>query len=217
MSFARYSPHGHPVSDGAGGLAPHDVATVAALKALPSDHFGRVHGNVVTVRADGSKWKFHETSTVTGDDILVITPTNGSGRWLRCEGMTVLKLPFSYATADGATLLTVSTGCVFHHLGSFWDITTGLTGGSSSAIGVASSINATAGDLLGGASGDVAATLTAGIKAGTIGAKMDALSELHANLYTATSTITFERITSAFTAGEGYVCLLVNIYKNAGA
>lgn len=193
------------------------VATVAALKALAAVHPAHVDGNVVMVAADGSEWVYNSTSALTGDDILVVTPTNASGRWLRKVGRTTLYLPFSYATADGATLLTVPTGCVLKLDSAHWKITTAMTGGASSAIGVAATGAATAGDILGGAGGDVEATLTAGTKAGTIGTLMDSDAELHARILVATNTVTFERITSAFTAGAGYVGLVVDILANPGA
>ena len=70
---------------------------------------------------------------------------------------------------------------------------------------------------LGGASGDVEATLTAGTKAGTIGAKVDSDAELHAQILPAATTIRLQRITSAFTSGVGAVGLVVDILANAGA
>lgn len=210
------SPYG-AVKYESGTAKTASVATVAALKALAAIHPAHVHGNVVLVGADGSEWVYHSTSALTGDDILVVTPTNASGRWLRKVGRTTLYLPFSYATADGATLLTVPTGCVLKLDSAHWKITADMTGGTSSAIGIDSSIDTTPGDILGGASGDVAATLTAGTKAGTVGAKMDTDAELHAQILPAATTIRFQRITSAFTAGSGYVGLVVDILANAGA
>lgn len=213
------SPYGAPkYQDGAAVAA--SVATLAALKAL-DDVGDLVHGNEMLVDADGSRWVFHSTSALTGDDILVVTPTAtayaSAGRWLRCVGRTTLYLPFTFATADGATLLTVPTGCVLKLDSAHWKITTAMTGGSSSAIGVAATGATTAGDILGGSSGDVAATLTAGTKAGTVGTLMDTDAELHARLLVAGDTVTFERITSAFTAGAGAVGLVVDILAHAGA
>lgn len=193
------------------------IATIAALKALAAVHPAHVHGNVVMVDADGSEWVYHSSSALTGDDILVVTPTNAAGRWLRKVGRTTLYLPFTYETADGATLLTVPTGCVLKLDSAHWKISASLTGGTSSAIGVAATGHTTAGDILGGASGDVEATLTAGTKAGTVGAKMDTDTELHSMIFVATNTFTFERITSAFTAGAGSVGLVVDILAHPGA
>lgn len=216
MPVNHLSPTGVPLYSGGSAVAA-SVATVTALKALASGHEARTHGNVVLVDADGSEWVFHSTSALTGDDILVATPSAGSGRWLRKVGRTTLYLPFTYATADGATLLTVPTGCVLKLDSAHWKITTACAGGSSSAIGVAATGHTTAGDILGGASGDVEATLTAGTKAGTVGAKMDTDLELHSMIFIATNTFTFERITSQFTSGVGAVGLVVDILANAGA
>ncbi len=117
-----------------------------------------------------------------------------------------LTLPFTSATADAAVLFTVPTGIrlVVHR--ALWDIVLAMTGGTSSAIGVSSS-NAgynTKGDILGGASGDVAATLTAGAKAGTAGEKY---ASNGAVILVGGDTVRFDRITSAFTAGNGRVQL----------
>ncbi len=213
------SPYGAPkYADGSPIAA--SVATIAALKAL--DDLGElVHGNEITVDADGSCWRFHSSSALTGDDILVVTPTAtayaSAGRWLRTVGRTTLYLPFTFATADGATLLTVPTGCVLKLDSAHWKITTAMTGGSSSAIGVAATGATTAGDILGGSGGDVAATLTAGTKPGTVGTVMDTDAELHSRMLVAGDTVTFERVTSAFTAGAGAVGLVVDIIAHAGA
>ena len=83
---------------------------------------------------------------------------------------------------------------------------------------MASTTRSTAGDILGGASGDVAATLVAGSAInGTIGATMDTLAEIHANRFAAGEVFTLERITSAFTAGVGKVHLVGILLRNAGA
>lgn len=217
MPVHNKSPFGAPLYSSGAAIAA-SVATMTALKALtePAD---RTHGNEVVVDADGSLWRYHSTSTLTGDDILVATPADAptAGRWLRATGAVDLALPFTYATTDGAVLLTIPTGARFQLDSAHWEIVADMTGGSSSAIGVAATGNATAGDILGGASGDVAAGLTAGVRPGTIGAKMDTDAELHAMLFLPTNTFTFERITSAFTAGSGYVHLRGTLLRNAGA
>ena len=69
--------------------------------------------------------------------------------------------------------------------------------------------------------GTAAAVGTAGVTLvttpGTIGAIMDTDAELHAQMYVAASNFTFERITSAYTAGAGYVHLVGTLLRNAGA
>ena len=204
----------------AGTAVAASVATRAALTALVATSPARVHGNVVDVAAPAERWYWHSTSTLTADDQLVDAADDAptAGRWLRCPGAVDLACPIAYTTADGAVLLTIPTGARFKLESAHWEVTTGFTGGSSSAIGVASSLNATAGDILGGAGGDVTATLgTAGIKTGTIGAIMDTDAELHAQMYVAASNFTFERITSAYTAGAGYVHLVGTLLRNAGS
>lgn len=111
------------------------------------------------------------SSTCTVDDasnLLALRPTAiasaaTAGRFVAELPQHVLGLDFTYATADGAALFTVPTGCKLHLLGLWWDITTNMSGGSSSAIGVSSGKTGftAKGSLLGGSAGDVAATLTA--------------------------------------------------------
>lgn len=119
-----------------------------------------------------------------------------------------LRLAISFANADGDVLYTVPAGVT---LGMFmagaWEVTAAFTGGTSSAIGISSNASGytTKGDVHGGATGDVLATLTAGFKRGTAGAKVSAAPSMVA--LPGGSTIKFDRITSAFTAGAGYVHL----------
>lgn len=201
------------------------VATVTAMRAIPTSR--AVHGMVVLVQADYSLWQFHSSCALTGDNILVAEPSDsGAGAWLRMPGGVELKLPFTYATADAAILLTIPTGALLQVSEFYWQITADMTGGSSSAIGVSSSNKndsanfTTKGDFLGGASGDVAATLTSAlgsIKAlGTIGADWDTVAKRR-TLFVPTDTIRFDRITSAFTAGTGNVCISGTLLRNAGA
>jgi len=127
------------------------------------------------------------------------------GTWqLNVPNVFALKLAISYALADAAVLFTVPTGKRMLLERTFWEVITAFTGGSSSAIGLSSSGTGytTKGDLLGGASGDVLATLVAGVKGGTIGAKFGSNGIV---LLEPGATIRFDRITSAFTAGAGYV------------
>jgi hypothetical protein len=116
--------------------------------------------------------------------------------------MMALALPFDYTTADGAALFTVPAGYRVDVRRCFYEVLTGFTGGSSSAIGASSSnaSYATKGDLIGGAGGDVAATLVAGIKGGTIGAKFGSNGVI---VLGPGDQILFNRVASAFTAGAG--------------
>jgi hypothetical protein len=206
------SPYGTPKYE-SGVAMTASVATLAALKALAAGGPARVHGNMVDVDADGSRWMFHSSSALTSDGILVAAPDAGDGRWLRAPGVADLALPVAYTTADAAVLLTVPTGCRLLVRRGYWEVTTAFAGGSSSAIGLSGPSPANSkGDVHGGASGDVEATLTAGVKAGTVGADVAA-----GVLLIAADTVKFDRVTSVFTSGAGNAHLVVEILRNAGA
>lgn len=121
-----------------------------------------------------------------------------------------LTLAFTSATADAAVLYTVPTGYRMFIHRTCWEIIADMTGGASSAIGLSSSATGftTKGDLLGGAAGDVAATLVAGIKGGTLGADFASNGVI---VLPAAATIRFDRITSAFTAGSGQAHLQISM------
>lgn len=125
------------------------------------------------------------------------------------QGDFTLQLAVDFTIADAAVLFTVPTGTRLSIGRVFIEVTTPFTGGTSSAIGVSSTNTNynTKGDLMGGASGDVLAGLTAGFK-GTIGAK---LSSQAVAVLIAGDSIRFDRITSVFTAGAGIVHVPVRI------
>ena len=241
VSQDGFSPIAERGANNVSTLKAWDVATVAALKAIESidgtaalasrrPRYMRLpQGRVERVRSlNGRAFAWHPTCELDGDDQLVILPDDRNsavdtdlaadlpGRWLAVPGQTVdLALAFTYATADGATLYTVPTGANLLILSSYWEITTGMTGGSSSAIGLASDQtgHTTAGDLLGGSSGDVAATLVAGdYIEGTLGTDLTNPIILKAG-----KLVTFERITSAFTAGAGNAHIVAVVLSNDGA
>lgn len=196
------------------------VADLTALKAIAAAD--RAVGMIVHKQDDGSLWRF-VSSSVTGDDIVIATPSAGSNRWARMPGKAVLSLAFTYATANNAVLWTVPTGCIFLPDEFFWTVSTTFAGGTSSALGVNSSKTSytTAGDLLGGAGGDVAATLTAPTPVtkpifGTVGAGFDDIAKRRMALV-AGDTIKLNRIASAFTSGVGAVNIRGTLLRNAGA
>ncbi len=119
-----------------------------------------------------------------------------------------IKVAISSATADAEVLYTVPANVTLFVMPFvMWEVITAWTGGSSSAIGISSSATGftTKGDIHGGASGDVLATLTVGTKRGTTGAKIATPGVV----LPAGSTIRFDRITSAFTAGAGNIIIPV--------
>lgn len=124
-----------------------------------------------------------------------------------------LALAIAFGTADAATLFTVPSGVRLIVHRAMWEVTASFTGGVSSAIGVSSTNTAfsTKGDILGGASGDVAATLVstgAKVLGGTLGAKFGTNGVV---ILSAGDTLRFDRITSAFTAGAGFVHVQASI------
>ena len=203
-----------PTGASVGSAQGSGVADKAALAAIVAA--SRFDGMLVLVRADGSLFRFDSASAAAEDEgqELVVAPDAGTGRWLRADKSAILKLPVDFSMADGAAIFTVPTGFVLRLTGlPFWEVGTAWTGGASSTIGIASSVAGytVAGDILGGAAGDAAAGLTAGIKPGTVGAALDTEAERQAFLLQAADTLTYEEITSAFTAGAGSVCLPVAI------
>lgn len=200
------SPYGHPIA-----LSTF-LLTLALIKAL--DVTEHLPGETFVVGTN--RYYYHPTSVLTADDIFVIAPTTGAGRYLLAPGFNFdLSLAIAFGTADAAVLATMPTNS-FALLGrNYWEITADWTGGSSSAIGLSTSQapGTTKGDLLGGASGDVAATLVAsgGRLLGTVGA--DVASGI---LLKGAATVRFDRITSAFTAGTGFAHVVGQMLANPG-
>ncbi len=200
------------------------VADLTALAGIPAAN--RTAGMRCVVLSDiaseVSTWQFHATSTASDTSSnLVKAPTAGSGRWLRADKQVALFLPVDKTTADNATIFTVPVGARLK-IGSsnWWEVTTSWTGGSSAAIGIHASPTgwSTKGDILGGATGDVLATLvsTDTRMTGTVGAKVDTAA--HGRLIAiAADTLKFDRITDLFTAGAANVRILVDVLDNLGA
>lgn len=184
------------------------VADTTALKAIGAG--SRYDGKLVLVRADGSLWRFASTSVLADtSEQLVIAPSAGSGKWLRADKAFTMKLPITFATADAAVLHTVPAGFVLKlATNPYWDVATAFTGGSSASIGLSSSRSgySTKGDLI---SATLLAALTAGIRAGTIGDKIDTVTEFQALFLEAGQTLRHDRIVDDFTAGAANVCVPV--------
>lgn len=199
------------------------VADMTALKGLMASE--SVDGTVVMVLSGTGGglelWRYSPSSAAADTtENLVATPTDGVGRWLRADRQVLLKLPFDFNTADVANLYTVPAGARIHPRESWWDVATSFTGGASSAIGLHTSVTGwtTKGDILGGAAGDVAATLvsTNTRQVGTVGALLSTRTNARLILIAA-DTIKFGRITSAFTAGVGSARILCDVLSNPGA
>lgn len=168
------------------------------------------------------RYLWDPTSTLAADGQLVIAPDDGAdGRFLLATGQEVqLSFPFTFATADAAPLLTMPAGAYLWPTRFWWKITANMAGGAASTIGVSSNVTGydTKGDLLGGAAGDAAATLTAALSPalGTIGVKWDTVLERRFMLRP-TNVLRYDRITSAFTEGAGSVEMTALVVANAGS
>lgn len=211
--------HGDIAAQEVSGRIGTPAANAAALSSIPKEKL--VNGQSFLKLDDLSEWIYLAAATATDASLQLVIPatTAGVGAFVRKPGQIQIVLPIAYTNTDAEVLLTTPAGCRFTlSLATYWDVTTGFTGGSSSAIGLSSSKTGftSKGDLLGGASGDVTATLgTAGLKLGTIGTKID--GDDKRAIFVEGETIRFDRITSVFTAGAGYVKLGVHLLENAGA
>lgn len=208
MVYNRTSPYGFQKSN--------TVKTRAELKAL-NPIFLADRG--IVVLDDGSQWKYVALSTAADPtEHLILAPAPvapdvapSTGRWVRFDKAVDMALPVSSATLDAAVLFTVPTGFLIRlEVGGYWAVDVAFAGGTTPAIGLSSSNAAynTKGDILGGASGDLTAGLTAGARRGTPGAKY---ASGGAVVLTAGDSIRFDRIANAFTAGSGNAILRTRI------
>lgn len=190
--------------------APVSIALLKASKPQPDEDGALIQ------TTDGRHWIYRKGSTLTADDIFVVRPDAGRGRFVLAPGFTSrIPLAITHATADAAILATAPTGFRGRVLRGDWGTpSASFTGGSSSAIGLSSSRtgHTTRGDLHGGASGNVAAALTTGgFRQGTVGATIAAGTFLEGG-----DTVRFDRVTSAFTAGATEAGLVLEVHANPG-
>lgn len=199
------------------------VADMTALKAIAAG--ARANGMLVAVLAGTGggveMWRFNSTSAASdATESLVATPAAGSGRWLYAASTCALTIPVTKDNTDNQTIFTVPAGSRLKVREAWWEVSVSWTGGTTPAIGVHASPTGwtTKGDILGGASGDLTATLvsTDTRMTGTVGAKLDTYA--HGRLIMiAADTFKFDRIADAFTAGAANVRVLCDVLKNVGA
>jgi phage gp36-like protein len=198
MAGTLFSPYGAPM---AGAIN----MSVTELKAIDAND--RFDGMAVTL-ADGSSWVFDKDSALAdASGLFVLVPDAGTGRWIRKDEFVKITAAATFSNTNNSTLFTAPFDLVLHK--AYWEVTTGWSGGSSSAIGVDSDATgySTAGDVLGGSGGDVAAGLLTGFR-GTVGAKMAGNV-----IIPATKLLRFNRITSVFTAGAATFHCLASLAK----
>lgn len=186
------------------GSIDAEVASVAAVQALTADDWN----GVVYVGQKAYRWR---AASLANDSTsqLSIRPTalgtTDPGRFELDDASTViLGAACTFATADLAVLYTVPVGfTLLVTPRAWWNNSIAWTGGSSSAIGMSSSNSsyATAGDLQGGAGGDLTAAMGAGYKVGSaIGTKLASSGIV---ILTGGDTILFNKIANSYTAGAG--------------
>lgn len=202
--------------NGSGGLTA--IANMAALQALAASSLA--DGQAFLKQDDGSLWRYAAASVLTTDTGTALGPvfvatatTAGVGAFLRIDNDLDIALAIGFGTADAAVLYTLPTGFKFRINRAYWEVTTSFTGGTSSAIGVSSTDTNfnTKGDILGGSSGDVAATLVSTgspYKGGTLGTKYGSNGVV---ALVGGDVVRFDRVTSAFTAGAGFVHIDVSV------
>lgn len=196
------------------------VANAAALDALGPNY--RSDGQIRLNLATQQRWIYVDAATaVDASGLFFRKPTDNpaTGGWCLIPGEVDIAMPVGAATLDAAVLSMLPVNSLFMPFEFFYEIpTTGFTGGASSAIGLSSNkanYN-TKGDLLGGATGDVAATLVAGTpNLGTIGTKWATLANKRM-IMKAGDTFRYDRITSAFTAGAGRIHAVGHLIANPG-
>lgn len=185
--------------------SPSLVGTIADLKtfngaALFNDHICRI----ASLNATPPHFRWVVGLTGTGDDQLLVTPTAGSasGRWLRCDPIVDLKLPWVFNTADGSVLLTVPTGLRLKALAFAAEVTTAMTGLDTSSIGLNASVSLNPGGL-----GRIV-----GIQAGFSGIEGAEINTPENSVLQAGATLKQNVILAGYTGGAGFwhlVCALL--------
>lgn len=84
----------------------HSLANPTAVKAIDADH--RSSNQVIYVSSLTAFFYYSSSSTATGDDVTVITPTDGTGRWLVVPSSYAL--PKSGGTMTGTIVAQNITG-----------------------------------------------------------------------------------------------------------
>jgi hypothetical protein len=194
------------------------ITVLASVTALSNVAVASRYNGMIAELTDGSLWRFVSASTLTGDNLLVVTPVAGTGRWVLLPGSVDVPLPVTSGTADGAVLLTLQSGMRLIPRNAYWDVTSAFTGGSASALGASSNKAGftTNGWLAGGTTGDVAATLTVGVTAGFIGLGINTATAQWGAIFVSGDTVKLNRITSAFTTGAGNLHVVGSLVANTG-
>lgn len=192
------------------------AASLTDLRSLASGSL--TEGQTKVVGPDGGEFIWNAASVLTEDSVLVVTPKDApaAGRWLRRPGWIEIAVAFDYTQADASVIYTMPTGSRLYLAGAFWSCSVTFAGGSSSKIGLkggAATGISTAGDILGGASGDATIASNGTYAQGTVGVKIGK----PVSVLNAADTVVFNQMTSTFTSGVGVIHLVGVLLSNAGA
>jgi len=116
------------------------VADVTALKAMAAAE--RIDGDFVLVKSTNNLYRFNSASSDTGDDNFVLTPSAGTGRWLR---VTILNRANTFTDTTQST--TKDTG------GAIFEGGVGIeknlnVGGNLTVAGTTTTVNSTVLDVV---------------------------------------------------------------------
>jgi hypothetical protein len=106
----------------------HPVQTVAAVKAIAA--VDRSDKQLIFVEDLGSVFQFDSGSSATGDDVTVITPTAGTGRWLRVadDSFTASNALVANATGHIAAVTYAAAFNLFSPMTTDYDLITRIAG-----------------------------------------------------------------------------------------
>ncbi len=145
-------------------------------------------------------------NTQADDGMFALAPTTNpsGGKWICCDPVVWLKIPWTFSVANNTAMFTMPTGMRAALINKpFWEIT--INAGGGGGAGAHTTTLTTPGTLVGAASGDVAANLTTtnkfwgsrgtGFSGGTaIGPVIDSAEQ-----------IIYDVNGAAFTSGAGYL------------
>lgn len=193
------------------------VANGAAMDALGPN--ARSDGQIRLNIATQQRWVYVSAATaVDTSGLLFRKPADNpaTGGWCLMPGEVDIAMPFGFATADAVSLVTMPVNCIFMPLEFYFEITTGLVGAGAIGMSSAKANYNTKGDLLGGATGDVAATLVVGNPIlGTVGTKWASLANKRA-IWKAGETFRYDRVSGTNTAGAGRIHAVGHLIANPG-
>lgn len=193
------------------GSPSRAYASLATISALGASSVA--DGEVFLDQSAGRLWRYAAASTLTADGGFLVAAATGAGvgAFIAMDRTIDIQAAVSSATTDATVLYTVPAGFRLRLTVPFWSVSVTFTTSSAGAAGLKSS-NAglnTAGDILGGASGDLVATLvsTGAYAKGTVGAKIGKPPAV----LSGGDTVIYNLIAGTYTAGTGIAHIAVEV------